>query len=181
MLKQIAIIGRLQAAGMFIASVRSGWLRREAESFYVFFPNRKIMNAQIDRELSLLSAANESPLNIVELRRVLRWRTESLQRYVQSLTDQGLLRVKKDSSGRGRPRNIVTTTPLGVYFLRKISELDRLRLKLTDADIRKTMRQANRTQELAELGRSPYETFWELTELAWNLRHAKEDPQDTRR
>lgn len=98
-----------------------------------------------------------------------------MQSCVQSLTDQGFLRVGKDSTGRGRPRNMVTATPLGMCFLRRISELDRLRLRLRDADIRKTLRQAKRTQELAELGRSPYETFWELTELAWNLRRAKED------
>jgi len=131
------------------------------------------------RELSLLSVVDGNPLSMLELRRVLRWRAETLQRCVESLRRQGFIHVWKESGGRGRPRSMVTTTSLGAYYLERIRELERLRLKLADVDIKRTVEEAVRTRELAELGRSPYETFWELTELAWAIRHAKEGSENT--
>lgn len=101
------------------------------------------------------------------------WKPTRVLNMLRKLAQEGLVEFEPGPSGnRGRPKKIVRLTILGQRFLNAFRECDRLRLKTNLNDVRRAVQQTKDIERLIAAGRSPYQMFWELDEIARAVRNS---------
>lgn len=131
-----------------------------------------------ERSVKILSLCDGTPLSVSEIASKVggnHGRTLAMLKelYSRSLVE---LRIEK-GQGRGRPRHLVRTTPLGREFVEQYQRLLSLRLQSRESDIKKALHQADLAQKLRERGISPYARFQEINELARNIARTAKSKQ----
>jgi len=123
-----------------------------------------------ERSVKILSLCDGTPRSVSEIASKVggnhgRTLATLKELYWRSLVE---LRIEK-GQGRGRPKQLVRTTPLGRQFAEQYQRLLSLRLRSRESDIKKALHQADLAQKLRERGISPYARFREINELARNV------------
>ena len=122
------------------------------------------------RALKILSICSDSALSVSEIVLETGGNHEKTIKVLNDLRSGALVETQKEKEqGRGRPKHLVTTTPLGRRFIADYQRLLNLPLKSREPDIKKALHQAELTQKLIASGISPYARFQELNELARNI------------
>lgn len=130
------------------------------------------------RAVKILSLCNGSTLSVSEIVSKAGGNHEKMIETMNELYSRSLvqLRIEK-GEGRGRPKHLVTTTPLGRQFVDEYERLLNLRLQSRDSDIKKALHQAELAQRLRDRGISPYARFQEINELARNIARTSQAKQ----
>jgi len=126
-----------------------------------------------------LSLCIESALSVSQLSGKMGGNHGKLIDLVRELQVRGLLTRRTDSRGRGRPRSLLRTTPLGEQFVEEYDRLLNLRLHCNDNDIKKALHQADLARRLLEKQISPYARFQEVNELARNIASTAQTSRDS--
>lgn len=110
----------------------------------------------------------------------LRWKPSKVSWLLRKLEEEGFIEFPKGSSPRrGRPKKVPVVTSLGRIFVEAFRACDKWRVRSTMEDVRSSIRRARQTERLVALGRRPYEMFWELNEIARNVRDSAEADRPT--
>jgi predicted ArsR family transcriptional regulator len=130
------------------------------------------------RAVKILSLCNRSTLSVSEIVSKAGGNHEKMIETMNELYSRSLvqLRIEK-GEGRGRPKHLVTTTPLGRQFVDEYERLLNLRLQSRDSDIKKALHQAELARRLRDRGISPYARFQEINELARNIARTSQAKQ----
>src|SRR5208337_2041783 len=122
---------------------------------------------KLELAFMILSYCNETALSVSELTRKVGGNYENTMTQLKELKERSLLLPEiLRSKSVGRPRQLLTTTPLGKRFLSEYKSLNDLSLRSNDNDIRKALHQAELARRLVENGVYPYARFQEINELA---------------
>ncbi|HXZ98214.1 MAG TPA: hypothetical protein VED24_02480 [Candidatus Acidoferrum sp.] len=98
---------------------------------------------------------------------------------MRELETRRLLLRTREKQGKGRPLNLLHTTPLGEKFMEQYNWLLNLRLYSNDNDIKKALYQSDLASELVKQQVSPYARFQEVNELARNIASTAETSRDS--
>jgi predicted transcriptional regulator len=132
------------------------------------------------RAVKILSICNGTTLSVSQIISKAGGNHEKMIETLNELCSRSLvqLRIEKGES-KGRPKHLVTTTPLGRQFVHEYERLLNLRLQSRDPDIKKAIYQAELAQRLRDRGISPYARFQEINELARNIARTSQAKQST--
>ncbi len=124
-------------------------------------------------EAVLLKQITVRRRGIRELIAAVGWKPLRVLDMLKKLEEDGLVKFESAPSGsRGRPKKIVSLTPLGRRFLDAFQECERLRLRTNPNDVRRAVLQTKDTERLIAAGRSPYQMLWELDEIVRAVRNS---------
>jgi predicted transcriptional regulator len=130
------------------------------------------------RAITILSLCNGTTLSVCQIVRKTKGNHEKTIEVLNELYSRSLvqLRIEK-GEGRGRPKHLVTTTPLGQQFLNEYKRLLNLRLQSRDPDIKKALYQAELARRFGDQGISAYARFQEINKLARNIARTSQAKQ----
>jgi predicted transcriptional regulator len=130
------------------------------------------------RTVKILSLCNGTTLSVSQIVSKAGGNHERMIEALNELCSRSLvqLRIEKSES-RGRPKHLVTTTPLGRQFVHEYERLLNLRLQSRDSDIKKALYQAELAKRLRDRGISTYARFQEINELARNIARTSQAKQ----
>ncbi len=113
--------------------------------------------------LEILSAA-KNPRSVSEIVSTIRRRNDAVVKAIIDMERIGLVEKRADRRGVGRPRVIVSVTPLGEEFLQRHAQIDRIGLKATPAALRRAAADAEYAARLRARGLDSFTLFLELNE-----------------
>jgi predicted ArsR family transcriptional regulator len=132
------------------------------------------------RAVKILSLCNGTTLSVSEIASKVGENHGKVIEALNELCSRSLVQLRIERGvGRGRPKHLVTTTPLGRRFLDEYERLLNLRLQSRDSDIRKALHQAELAQRLRDRGISPYARFQEINEIARNIARTAQAKQNS--
>ena len=123
-----------------------------------------------DYEIHLLGICSERQLGMREMLRTLGGSHTSNMERIRELETAGALEFAYTLNGRGRPKKIVTISPLGVTILDKLRSVNVMMIKMNKNDVRSVKEQLRLRKKIVESGIDPYEKFLEMNEVAINIR-----------
>lgn len=121
-------------------------------------------------EMRLLELCSKRQLGIREVLSVLGGSHTSKTRLIKELERFGILELKQSPNGRGRPKKLVTLSPLGIMLLENLHAINGMMIKMNDNDIRSALEQLRLRNRIIDSGIDPYERFIEMNEIALNIR-----------
>ena len=120
----------------------------------------------LELRAALLKAAKRSPAGVGELARRLHRRTEVVVSLIREMAEDGLLERRAERrGGRGRPRTLVTPTPLGEDYLDAYRALELKPLRSRRAGLVRAAGDGEYAARLEARGLSPFDLFMELNSL----------------
>ena len=123
-----------------------------------------------DYEINLLEICSERQFGMREMLRTLGGsHTTNMQR-IRELETAGVLEFIYAMNGRGRPKKIVTISPLGLAMLDKLRSVNAMMIKINKNDVRNVKEQLRLRKKIIESGIDPYEKFLEMNDVAINIR-----------
>jgi predicted transcriptional regulator len=130
--------------------------------------------------VKILSLCSGATLSVSEIVSKAGGNHEKMIETMNELCSRGLVQLRTEKTeSRGRPKHLVTTTPLGRQFVVEYERLLNLRLRIRDSDIKKALHQADLAQRLRDRGISTYSRFQEINELARNIARTSQAKQNT--
>lgn len=122
------------------------------------------MSLEVDAEV--LFIAKKDPVGVRELSRIMRRRTQAVVSAIRRMSAAGLVDVNpEETRRRGRPRRLVSVTPLGEDYLEAYKRLKIKPLRSNRNDMAKAERDADYVNRLVIRGKEPYDAFLELNDL----------------
>jgi len=121
----------------------------------------------MERELaqSILASVEAEPSNVSRLARVMGRRTESVTSTVDEMVDRGLLtRQVKKSLRRGRPQELIHSTPLGSEYLHAAQALDKIPLMASPRTLFRAAEDGRYAARLETREQNTYSLFLELND-----------------
>jgi DNA-binding PadR family transcriptional regulator len=131
-------------------------------------------------EMRLLELCSKRQLGIREVLSILGGSHTGKMRLIKELERYGVLELNQSPSGRGRPKKLVTVSPLGVMLLENLRAINGLMIKMNDNDIRSALEQSRLRNRIVDSGIDPYERFIELNEIALNIRDSAKSSASVR-
>jgi len=120
----------------------------------------------IGEKATILEAVGSSPYSIRALMEMLHWKTSKALGVIRKMEEEGLIELREEKGNkRGRPRKIVTVTPLGKELLRDYKRLEEKRLRARKTDLQRAVRDAQYVDRLVEAGHDAFKLFLELNDL----------------
>jgi predicted transcriptional regulator len=133
-----------------------------------------------ERAVKILSLCNGDTLSVSGIVSEVGGNHEKTIETINELCTRSLLQLQIERvKSRGRPKHLVTTTPLGRQFVDEYDRLLNLRLFSSASDIKKALHQSDLAQRLRDRGISPYARFQEINELARNIARTSQTKQNT--
>ena len=135
----------------------------------------------LDPRANILEAAALAPYGIRDLVHVLGWKTSKVITLLRKMNDERLIELRPvTESRRGRPKKIITCTPLGLEFLMTHRNLRMKPLRARRQDLEHAVRDALYSKRLVEFGHSPFGLFVELNTIVDNIKVSSEAPEGIR-
>lgn len=135
----------------------------------------------LDERARILEAVTPVERGIREVTEELRWAPSHVINLLRNMEDEGLIMEVRSNraraSKRGRPKKIMTCTPLGLEFLETYRKLKIKPLRARKEDLEHAVRDALYTERLITNGHSPFELFMELNSIARNIKISSEASQ----
>ena len=120
----------------------------------------------LEFEAEVLFVVGKDPVGVRELSRIMRRRTQAVVSAIRRMSAAGLVDVRPEGARRrGRPRLVVSATPLGDDYLESFRRLRLKPLRGTRNDLARAKRDAEYVNRLIARGREPYDAFRELNDL----------------
>ena len=113
----------------------------------------------------ILTAIQSRSLGVRELVKSTRRRSQATVQLVHAMKAQGLIAAERQVSGRGRPKETLRVTPLGIDYLEAYTRLSRVPLRATESELRKAVEDARYASRLATRGVDPFKAFLELNAI----------------
>jgi len=129
-------------------------------------------NMFVESTVRILAAIQNRSTGVRELVKATRMRSQTTVRLVRALRAQGLIVSERKAGGRGRPREALRITPLGVEYLEAYSRLRGVPLKASEVELRRAAEEARYAGRLAERGVDPFRAFVELNAFVRAARDA---------
>ncbi len=140
----------------------------------------------MDQRAQILETVLPAKYGIREVTRELRWAPSRIVNLLRKMEDEGLiLSVDNNSTHssmrarRGRPKKIMTCTPLGIEFLEAYGKLKMKPLRARKEDLEHAVRDAHYTERLITAGHSPFQLFMEVNTIAYNIKVSSETSHST--
>jgi DNA-binding PadR family transcriptional regulator len=95
-------------------------------------------------------------------------------RLIKELERSGSLELTQCPNGRGRPKKIVTLSPLGIMMLENLKSINDMMIKMNENDMLTVLEQLRLRNKIIDSGIDPYERFIEMNEIALNIRNSAE-------
>jgi DNA-binding PadR family transcriptional regulator len=131
-----------------------------------------------DQRAQILEAAVSSASGVRDLTKKLKWKTSNVVSLLKKMSEERLIEFKQAAgSKRGRPRKIVTCTPLGFEFLETYRKLRIKPLRARKEDLDHAAKDAAYASRLVANGHSPFQIFMELNTIASNIKVSSETPE----
>lgn len=134
-----------------------------------------------DQRAQILETVLPAERGIREVIRELRWAPSRTVNLLKKMEDEGLIIWVENNNmrssmraRRGRPKKIMTCTPLGIEFLETYKKLKMKPLRARKEDLEHAARDAQYTERLATAGHSPFQLFMELNNIANNIKISSE-------
>jgi hypothetical protein len=125
----------------------------------------------LDERAQILEAAASNAHGVRDLVRVLGWKTSKVVSLLREMTKERLIDLQQvKRSRRGRPKNNVVCTSLGLEFLESYRRLKMQPLRATKEDLEHAVRDASYASRLVANGHSPFQIFMELNTIARNIK-----------
>jgi DNA-binding MarR family transcriptional regulator len=120
----------------------------------------------LEVEVEVLFIVKKDPVGVRELSRIMRRRTQAVVSAIRRMSAAGLVDVRpEETRRRGRPRLVVSATPLGDDYLDAYNRLRTKPLRSNRNDLAKAKRDAEYVNRLITRGKEPYDAFLELNDL----------------
>jgi len=119
----------------------------------------------VESKVRVLTAVQGLNPGVKELVKATKMRGQATIQIVRALRAQGLVDAEKRVNGRGRPREVLRVTPLGVEYLEAYFRLGRVPLRASEAELMRAAEEARYAGRLAERGVDPFMAFVELNAL----------------
>jgi hypothetical protein len=139
-----------------------------------------------DQKVQILETVLPAKHGIREVARELRWAPSRIVNLLREMEDEGLIIGVENNSThssmrarRGRPKKIMTCTPLGIEFLEIYGKLKMKPLRARKEDLKHAVRDAHYTERLVTAGHSPFQLFMELNSIAHNIKVSSEASHST--
>ena len=149
-------------------------------SWFDFLLNNKFPKGNkmlVDTRAKILEIVNANPCGVREIVQRLNLRASSIIALLKTMEDEGLTVQRNRRTERGRPKRLVTLTPLGYEFLENYRILAMKPLRARKTDLEHAEKDALYTKRLIENGHSPFKLFMELNEIAHNIKSSAETSQ----
>ncbi len=118
----------------------------------------------VDISRDILQAV-ETPKTVSEIVATVRKRSKVILESIVDMEESGLLERKIEKSvSKGRPRSVISATELGREYLRIVSRLDVLPLRVKGTGFNHASFEAEYVLRLVENGRDPFLLFLELND-----------------
>ena len=118
------------------------------------------LRAQILKEIQ-----TNSP-GVRELLRTMPHRNETILETIRDMENHGLIRsTPSPTRKRGRPKNSLSITPLGVEYLTAYQRLEKTQLQASQKDYERAVRDAEYATRLVTRGIDPFQAFMELNTI----------------
>jgi len=134
-----------------------------------------------DQRAQILETVLPAERGTREVIRTLRWAPSRTVNLLKKMEDEGLIISVEDDNmhssmraRRGRPKKIMTCTPLGIEFLKTYEKLRMKSLRARKEDLEHAVRDAHYTERLVKAGHSPFQLFMELNNIANNIKISSE-------
>jgi len=119
----------------------------------------------LDRETtSEILSTLKTPRSVSEIVSVVHRRITEVDGEVAEMERSGLVEKRLERCGVGRPRVVVSATPLGEEYLKRRTELDNIALRATPAALKRATADAEYASRLRARGLDPFQLFLELNE-----------------
>lgn len=135
----------------------------------------------MDHRAQILKTVVSAELGVREVARKLTWAPSRVVTLSKKMKEEGLITWGEEKNTRpstrtrrGRPKKIMTCTPLGIEFLETYKKLKRKTLSARKADLAHATEDAHYAERLVAAGHSPFQLFLELNTIASNLKIASE-------
>jgi DNA-binding MarR family transcriptional regulator len=125
-------------------------------------------------EMQLLELCSKKQLGIREILSILGGSRTSKLRLIKELERSGSLELTQCPNGRGRPKKIVTLSPLGIMMLENLKSINDMMIKMNENDMLTVLEQLRLRNKIIDSGIDPYERFIEMNEIALNIRNSAE-------
>jgi len=134
-----------------------------------------------DQRAQILETVLPAERGIREVTRELRWAPSRIVNLLKKMEDEGLIIWVENNNThssmrarRGRPKKIMTCTPLGIEFLETYEKLKMKSLRARKEDLEHAARDAHYTERLVTAGHSPFQLFMELNNIVNNIKISSE-------
>jgi len=137
-----------------------------------------------DERAQMLNVVGLTELGVRDVIRKLRWKPSRVVFLLEQMKHEGLIELQKNSARsfrRGRPKKIMTCTPLGYEFLEAYRKLKMKPLRARREDLEHAAKDALYTERLVANGHSPFKLFMELNTFAHNIKVSSEASRVIRR
>ena len=129
-------------------------------------------NMSVESTAQILTAIQSRSQGVKELVKATQRRSQATVQLVHALRAQGLIASERKAGGRGRPRDVLRVTPLGIEYLEAYSRLRVVPLRATEGELRKAVEDARYAGRLAARGVDTFRAFMELNAFVRAAGHA---------
>ena len=117
----------------------------------------------VEVKAQTLDTVKRDQLGVRELSRIMHTRTQTIVLLIKEMNAEGLVDLKPEKTHtKGRPKLIISATPLGDDYLDTYRRLLYKPLRSSRNDLLKAKRDAEYVDRLISRGKDPYEAFLEL-------------------
>jgi DNA-binding PadR family transcriptional regulator len=128
----------------------------------------------LDSEMRLLELCSRRQLGVREILTNLGGSHTGNMHLIKELERSGSLELIRSQNGRGRPKRIVTLSPLGIAMLDKLRSINEMMIKMNSNDMHTAVEQLRLRNRIVDSGLDPYERFMEMNEIVLNIRNSAE-------
>ena len=136
----------------------------------------------LEQKAQVLEAAALAPCGVRNVVQMLAGKTSRSILLLKAMEEEKLIDLRHAApSKRGRPKKIVTCTPLGSELLEAYMQMKMKPLRARRTDLERAVKDAQYTERLVASGHSAFELFMELNMIASNTKVSSETPKNIRR
>jgi predicted transcriptional regulator len=137
------------------------------------FPKGNKMSLELKTQV--VEIVTSKPCGIRDVIKALNCRTSKAIALLREMEDERLIVMRQETaSKRGRPKKIITCTPLGFEFLEAYKKVRMKPLRARKEDLEHAVKDAFYVDRLVARGLSPFRLFMELNVIASNIEESSE-------
>lgn len=128
----------------------------------------------LDEKVAILRTLDGQPYCVSDLIQKLTLRSAKIVSLLRVMKKEGLIDFLEtgNQQSRGRPKKISVVTTLGEKLLKDYKRCQRNVIQINENDIRSDIRQVRSKRLLEEKDISPYQRFFELSEIAFQIQNS---------
>jgi len=124
----------------------------------------------VEAKAQTLATVKRDPVGVRELSRIMKTRTQTIVSLIKEMNAEALIELKPEKTHmKGRPKLIITATPLGDDYLDTYHRLQGKPLRSSRNDLLKAKRDAEYADRLVSRGKDPYTAFTELNTVVRDI------------